>query len=81
MGPPYDGNKQINCITTGGGGAYHPSGRKFTHRELARLSGFPDEHNFWGVNTIRQIGNAVPPLVGKVILEEVIKALQRADGL
>ncbi|KAA6413816.1 MAG: hypothetical protein FRX48_02178 [Lasallia pustulata] len=80
-GPHYDGNRQSHCITTNGGGAYHPSGRRFTHRELACLSGFPLEHRFCGTGTTKQIGNAVPPMVGKIILEEVRRALQKADGL
>lgn len=80
-GPPYDGNRQTNCITTSGGGAYHPSGRKFTHREIACLNGFPLEHRFCGKGTKKQIGNAVPPMVGKIFLEAVRKALEKADGL
>lgn len=79
--PPYNGNTQSGCITTKGHVGYHPSGRNFTHRELACLSGFPLEHQFCGTYTTKQIGNAVPPIVGKVILEAVRNALEKADGL
>lgn len=80
-GPPYNGNRQTNCITTSGGGVYHPSGRKFTHREIACLNGFPLEHRFCGKGTKKQIGNAVPPMVGKIFLEAIRKALEMADSL
>jgi len=42
----------------------HPSEhRPITHREAARLMGFPDDFVFMGTKTeiARQIGNAVPP--------------------
>jgi DNA (cytosine-5)-methyltransferase 1 len=42
----------------------HPSEhRPITHREAARLMGFPDDFVFVGTKTeiARQIGNAVPP--------------------
>lgn len=43
--------------------------RPITHREAARLMGFPDDFQFTGtkVEIARQIGNAVPPpLAGAV---------------
>lgn len=36
---------------------------------------------FSGVAVKKQIGNAVPPIVAKAILEEIKKALMRADGV
>lgn len=42
----------------------HPDAhRPITHREAARLMGFPDDFRFYGtkVEVARQIGNAVPP--------------------
>jgi DNA (cytosine-5)-methyltransferase 1 len=60
-------------------GAYmHPEqDRAISVREAARLQSFPDWFKFEGSMTEQyiQIGNAVPPLLGKAIAE----AVQRAD--
>ena len=47
--------------------------RVISHREAARLQSFPDWYIFEGskIGIARQIGNAVPPLLGKVIAEYV----------
>lgn len=48
----------------------HPvQDRPITHREAARLMGFPDDFEFTGTKTeiARQIGNAVPPPLGGAI--------------
>ncbi len=81
--PPYDADAPLpRCITCSGGQNYHPSGlRKFTHREYACLQGFPRNYVFTAPRVLRQIGNAVPPSIGKVFLEEVKLSLMRADGL
>ena len=54
----------------------HPEAdRPISHREAARLMGFPDEFQFYGtkVEVARQIGNAVPPnlagALGKMVRE------------
>jgi len=53
----------------------HP--RCITVREMARLHGFPDWFRFhetkW--HGARQIGNAVPPPLGRVVAQEIIAAL------
>lgn len=70
------------CITTHGGQNYHPSGKRpFTDREFAALQGFPHCHMFSSVNVKKQIGNAVPPTVAKVLFEAIKKALEKADGV
>lgn len=76
------GDKVARCITTHGGGMIHPSGeRDLTDREFACLQGFPLEHRFGKVSVKKQIGNAVPPTMARVILDEVRRALMKADGL
>jgi DNA (cytosine-5)-methyltransferase 1 len=55
----------------------HPvADRPITHREAARLQGFPDAFHFCGTKTeiARQIGNAVPPPFAGAIAK-VVKAL------
>lgn len=53
----------------------HPQeNRNLTAREMARLQSFPDWFNFSDVANkyqLRQIGNAVPPLMAKAIGEQV----------
>lgn len=50
--------------------------RPITHREAARIMGFPDDFPFEGSKTeiARQIGNAVPPPLAGAIAKVVLKA-------
>lgn len=68
-----------NTITTG---CNNPSKGRFVHpwknhgmtlRHAARLQSFPDWFQFYGSSTeqARQIGNAVPPLLGKVLIAQI----------
>ncbi|GAB6073603.1 DNA cytosine methyltransferase [Nautilia lithotrophica] len=58
-----------NCI--------HPQyNRALTLREAARIQSFPDDFVFYGSDTDKriQVGNAVPPLLGKAIAEQILKS-------
>ena len=61
-----------------------PSSGRFTHptldrcittREAARIQSFPDTFIFYGTKTIqmKEVGNAVPPLLAKAIAEEILR--------
>ncbi|KAL8717893.1 MAG: hypothetical protein Q9225_004918 [Loekoesia sp. 1 TL-2023] len=79
---PRSGDRIARTITCNGGGQVHPSGKRdLTIREFAALQGFPMEHVFGQVGAKKQIGNAVPPLVGRRVLESVVEALEREDGI
>ena len=79
--PPYNARTQLrHVIATGGTTSYHPNGlRHFTVRELACMQGFPVDFKF-GLGLTegemrRQIRNAVPPVVARVLLAAVKAAL------
>lgn len=57
----------------------HPTqDRIITVREAARMQGFPDHYRFHGGRDVapmyKQIGNAVPPPLGRAIVQEISKA-------
>jgi len=57
----------------------HPEAdRPITHREAARLMGFPDDFRFFGtkVEVARQIGNAVPPRLAGALASTVVAMLK-----
>jgi DNA (cytosine-5)-methyltransferase 1 len=60
-------------------GAYiHPvQNRAITVREAARLQSFPDSFTFQGSKTdqYKQVGNAVPPLLGYSVARAVLRAI------
>lgn len=58
---------------------YH---RSITHREAARIQGFPDTFEFYGTRaeTRRQIGNAVPPPLGYAIAMAIKKAIKEKQS-
>lgn len=56
-------------------GPFHWKNRRLNIRELAALQTFPDDYMFYGsvYSQHKQIGNAVPPLLGKLVVEELCK--------
>jgi DNA (cytosine-5)-methyltransferase 1 len=61
----------------------HPvEDRPITHREAARLMGFPDDFKFLGTKTeiARQIGNAVPPPLAGAISKVVYEIVARTSA-
>ncbi|CAD6439809.1 0ac47ab5-00d6-48f0-b3a0-fbc7dabbf3e4 [Sclerotinia trifoliorum] len=79
---PWDGSLICGCILTSGGiGLGLPDGsRGMTNRELAALQGFPSKHVFYGQEIRKQVGNAVPPVFGRILLGSVRRQLERRDG-
>jgi DNA (cytosine-5)-methyltransferase 1 len=67
-----------------------PSSGRFTHptlnrcitvREAARIQSFPDDFIFYGKKSsqMKQVGNAVPPLLGKAVAEVIIKDFEKEN--
>jgi DNA (cytosine-5)-methyltransferase 1 len=66
----YHRNKPSKTIDTGHRNHFHYEFNRIpTVRENARLQSFPDDFRFYGNKTqqYRQVGNAVPPLIGQVL--------------
>ena len=60
----------------------HPElNRAISAREAARLQSFPDDYIFYGTkdSVYQQIGNAVPPLLGRAVAEKVLEVLGQKD--
>ncbi|KAF7535834.1 hypothetical protein G7054_g5082 [Neopestalotiopsis clavispora] len=79
---PWNPNIPLaRCITTHGGfGNYHYSGRRdFTNRELATMNGFPARFEFHPQNVKRQIGNAFPARVVRVLYSHLREWLEDED--
>ena len=67
----------VNFVHPASNKCIHPhQDRALTPREGARLQGFPDAFEFVGnrAQVVKQIGNAVPPLLGRVIAEALISS-------
>lgn len=71
----------IAHLETDGNSYVHPGElpRSITPREAARIQSFPDWYFFTGNtrNQLKQIGNAVPPLLGGVFAEQFKNVLDR----
>ena len=76
----YDGNKPSKTIDTGHRNHFHYKyNRVPTVRENARLQSFPDDFVFLGTKTqqYRQVGNAVPPLLGYALANELLEIFRK----
>ena len=77
--PDYPSGTVLVGSSNGGGRPFiHPSEpRHLTVREAARLQSFPDWWVFEGKNTqqYRQVGNAVPPIMAKILAEKIKASL------
>lgn len=68
----------VNFVHPSSNRCIHPTqDRALTPREGARLQSFPDCFEFIGTRAqiVKQIGNAVPPLLGRVLADSIAKAL------
>ena len=56
-------------------GPFHWKNRRLNIKELAAIQTFPEDYEFYGSyrSIHKQIGNAVPPMLGKIIIEELCK--------
>jgi len=74
-------NSKKPCFTIDAGHNHHfhyQANRVPTVRECARIQSFPDMFKFYGNRTsqYRQVGNAVPPLLGKAIAKELMNVFK-----
>ena len=70
----YHSKKPSNTINTGHRSHFHYKWNRIpTVRESARLQSFPDDFIFYGNKSqqYRQVGNAVPPILGQVVATQL----------
>lgn len=75
----YHPDRPSNTVDTGHRNHFHYEyDRVPTVREFARLQSFPDNFVFTGTKTQqnRQVGNAVPPLLGQALAEQLLGYLR-----
>mgnify|MGYP003169526953 FL=1 len=74
----YHSKKPSRTINTGHRSHFHYKWNRIpTVRESARLQSFPDDFVFYGNKSeqYRQVGNAVPPMLGQVVAEALLPYL------
>lgn len=79
----YHRKKPSLTINTGHRSHFHYEYDRIpTVRESARLQSFPDEFIFYGTKTqqYKQVGNAVPPLLGFYIAKQLLSYLDKNGG-
>jgi DNA (cytosine-5)-methyltransferase 1 len=67
----------VNFVHPASNRCIHPhQNRALTRREGARLQGFLDTFEFFGTRSqvVKQIGNAVPPLLGHIIAQAILES-------
>lgn len=77
-------NKPCFTIDTGHNHHFHyRANRVPTVRESARIQSFPDTFEFIGIKTsqLKQVGNAVPPLLAEAIGKSIIKILEENENV
>ncbi len=76
----YNSKRPSNTINTGHRSHFHYRWNRIpTVRESARLQSFPDDFIFYGNKSdqYKQVGNAVPPMLGEVIAKSLIPYLNK----
>lgn len=74
----------VNFVHPASNRCIHPhQDRALTPREGARIQSFPDRFNFRGTSAqiVKQIGNAVPPLLGQRLAEAILQSEYAAKKL
>lgn len=78
----YNSKKPSLTINTGHRSHFHYKWNRIpTVRESARLQSFPDDFIFYGNKSeqYRQVGNAVPPMLGQVVAEAILPYLKNEE--
>lgn len=79
-----DSTKPCFTIDTGHNHHFHyRANRVPTVRESARIQSFPDDFEFIGIKTsqLKQVGNAVPPLLAQAVAKSIIATLEVQENV